>query len=126
MKTILLIVMTILLSGCFTSQAERAEQVRAEHKRRRNAYVESHPKAHEKMKETILKGLILIGMTEEEVIASWGFPQKSNRSVNSQGVFKQWCYGLYRTVGYQKILYVHTYAYFQNGKLVSWQNVELK
>lgn len=53
---------------------------------------------------------IMIGMTKEMVLDSWGDPKDINRSVGSWGVHEQWVYGN------------NQYLYFENGKLTSWQD----
>lgn len=40
----------------------------------REGYVSAHPELNPQIKEAILKGEIIAGMTEEEVKASWGSP----------------------------------------------------
>lgn len=52
---------------------------------------------------------IIIGMTQEQVLLSWGKPDDINRNVGSWGNHEQWIYG-------------NSYIYFKNGKLTSWQD----
>lgn len=52
------------------------------------------------------------GMTDEQVLLSWGKPQKNNRSVGSYGVHEQWLYGN------------NQYLYFENNILTSFQTTE--
>jgi outer membrane protein assembly factor BamE (lipoprotein component of BamABCDE complex) len=40
----------------------------------REAYISGHPELNPKIKEAIIKGEVLEGMTEDEVRASWGTP----------------------------------------------------
>jgi hypothetical protein len=61
--------------------------------------------------QAIKDGKIFIGMTKEQVRASWGPPDRSNRSVGSWGVHEQWIYGDFGP-----------YLYFENNKLSSWQD----
>ena len=55
----------------------------------------------------------MIGMTEEQVVASWGFsyrmPRK-NRTITAGGVREQWVLGRYSG-----------YLYFENGILTTIQ-----
>jgi len=60
--------------------------------------------------DNILKGMVSIGMTTEDVEVSWGKPKDINRSVGAWGVHEQWVYGS------------SNYLYFENGKLTSWQD----
>ncbi len=59
---------------------------------------------------------IRIGMSETALIASWGYPNKINRSVGSYGVDKQFVYGRYSRYSSP------TYVYVENGKVISWQD----
>ncbi|WP_226529267.1 hypothetical protein [Metabacillus niabensis] len=56
---------------------------------------------------------ILIGMTETQTLLSWGYPTEINSYSDKYGSFDQWVYG--------DPLYDSSYLYFENGKLVSWQ-----
>jgi hypothetical protein len=61
----------------------------------------------------IEQGSVVIGMTEEQVAASIGWPKDSNRSSGPWGSHDQWIYGdgKYRS-----------YIYLRNGRVSSWQN----
>lgn len=61
---------------------------------------------------TVYKGTINIGLTEDEVIVSWGEPRDKNKTVGSWGVSDQW-------------IYPDHYLYFENGKLTSWQEEKI-
>lgn len=52
---------------------------------------------------------IIIGMTKEQILLSWGEPETKNRTVGSWGVHEQWIYG-------------NKYLYFENDKLTSFQD----
>jgi len=80
---------------------------------RRQAYVQSHPELDAATQTRILEGKIAIGMTTEQVVASWGLTYDVNRSVGAWGVHEQWVYGYGRT---------SHYLYFENGRLTSWQD----
>ena len=64
----------------------------------------------EDIKELIIKEKIRIGMTDEQVILSWGPPDRKNVSVGSYGKHEQWIYSL-----------GNYYLYFKNGTLTSYQ-----
>jgi len=49
-------------------------------------------------------------MTKDQAIASWGRPERVNRTLTRGGVSEQWVYGL------------STYLYFTNGRLTAAQN----
>ncbi len=52
---------------------------------------------------------IFLGMTRDQVRASWGLPRTVNRSVGAWGVHEQW-------------VYRGTYLYFENDRLTSYQD----
>jgi len=74
---------------------------------RRLKFVSTH-RLSQKHRELILKGSICIGMTKDEVKASWGEPDDINRTITRWGVEEQWIYG-------------NTYLYFENNKLTTIQ-----
>jgi outer membrane protein assembly factor BamE (lipoprotein component of BamABCDE complex) len=55
---IILVIMSLSI-GCYIS---------------REGYVSAHPELNPQIKEAIIKGEVLEGMTEDEVKASWGSP----------------------------------------------------
>jgi hypothetical protein len=55
---------------------------------------------------------VVIGMTEDQVTASWGQPTRINASGGRWGKHEQWIFGESRA----------SYLYFENGRLTSWQN----
>jgi len=57
--------------------------------------------------------MIQRGMSECALLASWGIPNKVNRSVGVWGVYKQYVYRGYR---------LSSYAYVENGRVSGWQN----
>lgn len=66
-----------------------------------------------KVKRDVLKGEVHIGMTAEQVRASWGHPRDVNKTVTRSTVREQWVYGSGLS---------GTYLYFEDGVLESWQN----
>ena len=61
------------------------------------------------MLKAIKEKKVFIGMTKEQVLASWRKPEDINRSVGMWGVHEQWIYG-------------ETYLYFENDILTSFQD----
>ena len=57
---------------------------------------------------------IAIGMTAEQVRASWGPPHDINRTVTANSVREQWVYGYGAST--------RKYVYFENGVVTSWQD----
>lgn len=62
------------------------------------------------MAETIKKGAIAVGMTREQVVASWGEPDRKNITGGANVDREQWIYERYAT-----------YIYFNRGRLTTWQ-----
>lgn len=66
---------------------------------------------------------IQLGMTNAELLCSWGAPQRVNKSVGSYGVHKQYVYGTARVCrGGMCMGGVSHYVYIENGILTSWQD----
>lgn len=60
----------------------------------------------------IVRGTIRIGMSAEQVLASWGRPRDINRSVYSFGVHEQWVYSPHQ----------NRYVYLEDGIVTSWSD----
>lgn len=58
----------------------------------------------------ILNGEVVLGMSSEMCLESWGMPSDINKTTGSWGVHEQWVYSL------------TCYLYFENGKLTAIQN----
>lgn len=102
---ILMSILCIFLSSCATAQ------------KRRQDYVKAHPELDDQIKESILNGKIILGMTKAQVIASWGRPVRIRQPVGSWRVYEQWIY-------YNDPDSPHScpiiYVYFRNGIVESW------
>ncbi len=90
-------------------------------------YLKTHPEISSQMRNAILNGDILIGMTAEQVLASRGRPYKINRSTGSYGIHEQWVMitftpGVISAYGLDKKAPRYAYIYFENGKVTSWQS----
>lgn len=87
---------------------------------RRQWYVNKHPELRNEIRKSVLNSessvhhRLVRGMTEEQVIATIGYPNDINRSTGEWGVHEQWIYG--GLIGRAR------YFYFENGILTSWQN----
>ena len=62
---------------------------------------------------------IELGMSENVLRASWGWPSEVNRTVNSSGVRKQFVYSRYNGT---RRFDQPTYVYVENGVVTSWQD----
>jgi hypothetical protein len=83
---------------------------------RREWYCETHPELPSQVAGLILSGRIGLGMTDEQVRASWGQPRDKNRTVSVYGVREQWIYGSAKSYASSR------YLYFNDGILTSWQD----
>jgi len=79
--------------------------------KRRSFYINENPDIHQILKDAILNGEIIIGMSMYMVIASWGSPDEIDRSNSVFSPHEEWIYG-------------DTYLYFENGILRAWQNFD--
>ena len=85
----------------------------------REEMVARHPEWPAGTRTLVEEGEIKIGMTQEQLLSSWGNPNNVNKNVGSWGVFEQWSYGDVRYPG--STIY---YVYVENGILTSWQRNE--
>ncbi len=77
---------------------------------RRELFCLTHTGISMKLVKAIREAGIILGMTREMVIASWGEPQDVHRTAGSWGIHEQWIYGN------------NQYVYFENDILTSWQD----
>jgi hypothetical protein len=85
----------------------------------RQDYIKQHPGLDPKIKKIILEGKIVIGMSQEELRASWGEPFAIYRTVTNNIVNEQW---MYKNID---LLHLETHSYyltFKNGRLSNWQD----
>jgi hypothetical protein len=85
----------------------------------REEMVARHPEWTNEIKTLIEEGKIKIGMSQQELLSSWGNPDKVTKNVGSWGVFEQWSYGDVRYP--YNVTY---YVYLQNSIITSWQKNE--
>jgi len=74
-----------------------------------------HPLAPREI-DLILSSRLLIGMSEDALVLSWGRPNEINRSAGPYGVRKQYVYGAHSKYSEP------TYVYIENGKVIRWQD----
>lgn len=77
----------------------------------REDYLSKNPSVPDAISEAIKKEQLIIGMTKEQVLASWGIPEKINTTTTERFIHEQLVY----------LVYHGSYAYLENGKLVSIQ-----
>jgi len=124
---VLLITILVLSSGCATTRARfgaawgkawqeyKEANPRQYPATRRQKYIKEHPGLRAKTQEAIRGGFITVGMTTEEVRASWGNPNAHRERISGYNTYTQWRYGKYR---YRYNLYV---LFFVHDRLQSWQ-----
>ena len=71
-------------------------------------------KRADRVQEAIANQRVFIGMTADEVRASWGAPSKINASVGSWGTHEQWVY--------DRSNFRSQYVYVENGVVRSMQS----
>lgn len=100
-----LLVGFICWQGCTTPQ------------QRRQDYLEEHPELSNDFAKEIKEGNVAIGMTSDEVLASWGDPDQVVASVSKGGTEELWTYNSSRgySPGGGPII-----LNFTNGRLTSW------
>jgi len=81
MKKLLLLLLCLGLCGCVTNNYELI---------RRSGYVNSHSNLSQDIKQCILEGSVRIGMTKEEVMASWGNPRDKQQHISAWGITEIW------------------------------------
>lgn len=79
----------------------------------RKEFVDRYPEWPQDVKNAILQGEIIIGMTEGQVLASWGSPESVNRTIFKNHTREQWIYSQWPHFGY---------LYFDNGILTAQQD----
>lgn len=65
----------------------------------------------------VARGRVMVGMTQAQVLQSWGPPDKKNRSIRATGTSEQWIYNR-GDIGRDQ------YLYLEDGLLTSVQTPE--
>jgi outer membrane protein assembly factor BamE len=84
MKPLLIILLLATLTGCATHGTEQ-----------RAAVVAAHPDWSVQTKQDVLSGLIRVGMTQEQVLASWGTPCLTCYGTRRSSVGEWWEYDVF-------------------------------
>lgn len=121
MRSLLLIVI-LLLAGCASQRfASDPEKVAA--------YLSTQTDRPDKIKHSLSKGELELGMSEKEVLLCWGEPDRVEIQYSEKGVEKKWGYTDIRIDGgignlsTWQIVIVRE-AVFSNGKLGKWKVIE--
>lgn len=78
----------------------------------RQGFVSAHPDLSEKIKNDILNKSVSIGMTKDQVLASWGRPSTVGKVLSGSINMESWTYY------HSKVLY------FEGDKLVSLMDIQ--
>ncbi|MCX5697567.1 MAG: hypothetical protein NTU54_06355 [Candidatus Omnitrophica bacterium] len=70
----MIISLSLLLCGCVTTSQAKMPNYEA-----RKSYVETHSELAVEIKQAILKGKVIEGMTKQDVLVAWGEPSKIHR-----------------------------------------------
>lgn len=70
----MIISLSLLLCSCATTSQAKMPNYES-----RKNYVEIHPGLASEIKQAILKGDVIEGMTKQDVLAAWGEPSKIHR-----------------------------------------------
>jgi len=127
MMKIGLILTALVLVGCATSRFEACNGMWDAYERQvcegQHLYIAGHADIDDSTRQAILGGKVRLGMTSEQVRASWGPPWRVNRY--HAGRREQWVYGYCRAVlciGERDPDFMATnYIYLDNGIVVDWQ-----
>ena len=126
-KVLMLACFVALLTGCAVAPAqpvvhipteqEELQQAQARDLARqqtRKSYVQAHPELSQSVKNAILGGQLIIGMSVDAVLVSQNQEREEydiHRTVSAYGVHEQWVWRRHEF-----------YIYFDNGVLTSWQD----
>lgn len=78
MKFLSIFIICFILSGCTTIPSHE----------KRQAYINTHPRLSPETQEAILLWKVYVGMTKEEIMASWGSFIPTSQSCYSWGCYE--------------------------------------
>jgi len=111
MKKLIFVIPIIFIMGCAT--LNQWAGLPPPFKNRQN-YIKENPSLPENFKDAILNARVTIGMTENQVRASLGYPKYVSTTTTSYGEIEQWVYG--------DDVRSNKYLYFKNGVLTTIQD----
>jgi len=116
----------ILSKGITLYRVPIASTILEDMREARRAYVATKVemgKMSQRVKDAILRGDVLIGMTSSDVIASRGRPHDVNKTTGVFGVHEQWVMHAFHDSGLWDLKgKEYGYIYFENGLVTSWQS----
>lgn len=118
-----------LLAGCASvegpvskkhySSAENPAYLQEVLEYNRKQYLKEHPVLAPKLRQAILEGRLIKGMSKEEAKASWGAPDIVYRTVTNNIVNEQWVYK--DNIDRLNLEKRSVYLTFRDNFLYSWQ-----
>lgn len=81
MKNLFIVICIFLIIGCATSKNP-------------TEYINKHPELSREIINSILTAKVGIGMTKEQVEASWGKPIRVSTNISTLGTVEMWFYDL--------------------------------
>lgn len=122
-RTILAVfVLVFVLAGC-ASMGDIGRSARFSGIVHSEEYIAAHPELSDAVKQCILEEKVMVGMTADELRASWGRPTDTNVTAGTFGHHEQWVYRRESVMGGFATQYVYlegTTAYDMTVK--SWQS----
>lgn len=127
MRYMLIILNLLILSGCITPRKNpyndpgyinsKLQEISKNDLAKKNEYINTHPNLSQEIKDAILSYNVIIGMAQDDVIATWGNPVNVTRNTSPLGIFDVWYYDIpAENFAYTR----HFCLSFQNGKLINF------
>ena len=112
-KNIVLGVLIISIYGCST-----AGPLVKPDSNSRKIYVNSHPELNQEIKQSILNGEVIVGMTREQVRITWSEPSSISNSSNSK-YYDEGKEGWYYKGSFMQVLAPNCTVTFKDGIVTS-------
>lgn len=108
MRNLTIILLSISLTGCISNAEIRAKQLKA-----REDYIAAHPKIKSEFAEAIRAAKIRVGMSKDDVKASWGTPCWYCHGTRQSTWGDTWEYNIFGTGSYG--VGAGTYVFFDDA-----------
>lgn len=118
----ILLIFLLFLAGCAAPNDYYKTQAKIKEQKimRREKAIIANPAWPEDIKSLVLKGQIRPGMTGDQIVASWGYPIDTKKTVSTGTVSEQWFYGT-KIYQYGSFIPKYTHCLFLiNNKLISY------
>ena len=116
MKLVIIILLLFIFTGCATTGPlfKPSYNTRLE-------YINAHPELSQEIKQAILEGRVIEGMTKEDVIATWGKPDKvtfMRENKDSYFYTEEWDEVWYYKDTLFRLMSPSIWVYFKKGVVV--------